>query len=83
MPNMNQHQSAQGETPMCRVYEAGMAGRPGYRLRVMVCDGGEARLNEDLVSGRKLFRLGRLLLETRDQDLARSLARSPSSLHYA
>ena len=67
----------------CRVYEAGMAGRPGYRLRVMVCEGGEARLAEDLVSGRKLFRLGRMLLETRDQDLARSMAQGPASLHYA
>ena len=64
---------------LCRVYEAQVGDQPGYRTRIMVCEQDEKRFREDITLGRTLYRIGRVLLETPDRDLARSKAR----IHYA
>lgn len=56
--------------PVCRVYEAQVENRPEYTVRLAICQGGEERYAEDVTSGRTLFRLGRMLLQTPDRDLA-------------
>ena len=54
-----------------RVYEATDPFHPGpYRLAL--CLAREKRLLEDISSGRRLLRLGRLVLETRELALARA-----------
>lgn len=63
----------------CRVYEAEVAMRPDWRFSVAVCEADEDRLREDIARGRRIFSLGRVLLETCDRELAHRVA----DLHYA
>jgi hypothetical protein len=58
-------------TDLYRVYEATDPFHSGtYRLAL--CLAREKRLLEDISSGRRLLRLGRLVLETRELALARA-----------
>lgn len=60
-------------TGLYRVYEATDPFHDGtYRLAL--CSAREKRLLEDISSGRRLMRLGSLVLETRELALARALA---------
>jgi len=62
---------ARAAHPLYRVYEAEQPGRFGPCIRVGVSAGREPALLEEISLGRRLLRLGRLVLETDDPDLAR------------
>ncbi|MEF2145411.1 MAG: hypothetical protein V3573_08200 [Desulfovibrionaceae bacterium] len=59
---------------ICRVYEAEVPQRPQWKFSVMVKDREEAQLREEIGRGLKVFSLGKVLLETRDQAIARRMA---------
>ena len=69
----------QAANELCRVYEAQVGDRGGYRAKIMVCDRDELRFREDIMLGRLIYRVGRVVLETPDRELARRTA----SIHYA